>query len=416
MGILKIFFFIFLGLFSLGEIFRFDFGNNFSIKPLDIIAIIIFFTWLCSIFRSGGKTTFRDTLVLPLALFTASMLISLILNIENFPPNEITVAFFYIARWILYASLYFVVKEFPFKFKQKIIYALLAVGGLLILFGISQYFLYPNLRNLSYLGWDEHMVRLFSTFLDPNFASAIFVLYLVFSLSIFLYFVKSKKIKQAWLLGLISAAAILSIFLTYSRSGLVMFLVTAVIFFLLIKKIKLIIGFLLILMIFVFITSRNFSTENMNLFRVNSTRARLDSANVSLEIIKNHIFFGTGFNTYRYAQAKYGFRSSANLITSHADAGTDNSFLFIFATTGIVGLIFYINLLYNLLKKSYLSLNLNREKNIQKYIGIAAFASIGGVIVDSLFINTLFYTFVMIWIWILLGMITPPDSKAKENR
>lgn len=398
-------FIIVLLLFSLGEVFRFDLGGNSFIKPLDVAIFIVVSVWFYSVFRSGGKSILKDSLFVPIILFVVSMLISLALNIKSFPPNQITISFSYIARWILYSGLYFAVKGFSLKFKQKIMYLLLFVGGLFVLFGIFQYFLYPNLRNLYYLGWDEHMHRMFSTFLDPNFAGAFFVLYLFLLLGTLLYLLNNNKVKQAWMIGLMSVFTLTSIFLTYSRSALIMLLVTTITFSILIKKIKWIFGIILISTVFIVISSGSFNVENMNLFRIASTEARIDSAKVAIAIIKNNPFFGVGFNTYRYAQVKYGFRNTVGSSVSHADAGTDNSFLFIFATTGIVGLIFYLSLLWTILRKAYLSYKIHKVNEIQKYISVIALVSMCGVIVDSFFINSLFYSFVVIWMWIMLGLM-----------
>ncbi|MEK7060925.1 MAG: O-antigen ligase family protein, partial [Patescibacteria group bacterium] len=129
-----------------------------------------------------------------------------------------------------------------------------------------------------------------------------------------------------------------------------------------------------------------------------------DSAKIAIQIIKDKPFLGVGFNTYRYTQIKYGFRNPLNSRASHADAGTDNSFLFIFATTGIVGLIFYSNLLWKVLKTSYRNYKKYEDKHVQRYIAITVIASMGGIIIDSLFINSLFYSFILIWLWLMLGL------------
>lgn len=402
MGILKLIFIIFLGVFSLGEVIRFDLNNNFSIKPIDIAAVILSLVWAIQGFKRWKKDlTFRDKLILPIMFVAVTMCLSLIFNVKNFSQNEIFVAFSYILRWILYGFLFFIVRSFSLKFKEKIIYLLLIVGALFTLFGFIQYFFYSNLRNLYYFGWDEHMHRMFSTFLDPNFAGAFFVLYSVFLSGIFLYFLKKNNVKQMWLLGLISVFSIISIFITYSRSALIMFLSSAFIFCVLTKKLKWIFGVILISIIFIFISSKSFYIENINLFRIASAEARINSAKIAIQIIKDNTLLGVGFNTYRYAQIKYGFR---NAVSSHADAGTDNSFLFVFATTGIIGLILYLNLLLAILKKSYMNYKKYKDKDIQKYISVIVISSMAGIIVDSLFINILFYSFILVWMWILLGL------------
>lgn len=402
MVVLKIIFVIFLGLLSLGEIVRFDLGNNFSIKPVDIAAVILFTAWIPQAFKKWGIES--DKLFTPILSVVAIMCISLVINIKNFSGSEIFVGISYILRWILYVSLFFIVKDFSKKFKEKIIYLLLVVGALFTMLGFIQYFFYSNLRNLYYLGWDEHMYRMFSTFLDPNFAGAFFVLFFIFSLSILLYFFKNNRIERIWLMGLVVFFSLISIFLTFSRSALIMLFSSMIIFSILTKKIYWIFGFALISFVFILISSKSFNVENINLFRIASAEARIDSAKIAVLIIKNNPLFGIGFNTYRYAQIRYGFRNQINSNVSHADAGTDNSFLFITATAGIIGLIFYLNLLWAILKKTYVNYKKYKDKDIQKYIGLIIVASVGGIIVDSFFINSLFYSFILIWMWVLLGL------------
>lgn len=137
------------------------------------------------------------------------------------------------------------------------------------------------------------------------------------------------------------------------------------------------------------ISSRYFNIENINLFRIASSEARIDSAKNALTIIKSNLLTGVGFNSYRYAQIRYGIRKEQSAGTiSHADAGTDNSFLFVLATTGFVGLILYLFMWFK----------------IFKIASALAIVSIFGVFIDSLFINSLFYPFVMLWLWIILAL------------
>lgn len=404
MSILKFIFIILLGTFSLGEIIRFDLGNNIVIKPVDIAVMVLLLVWIILKIKSLIKNIRSDNLFVPIVLVLTIMCVSLAVNFKYFSNNEILVGLSYIARWLLYASLYFVVKSFPPEFKKKILYLLLITGGLFTFFGYIQYFFYSTLRNLYYLGWDEHMHRMFSTFLDPNFAGAFFVLYLFLLLGTLLYLLNNNKTRQAGFIGFISIFSLISIFLTYSRSALIMLLAATVIFSILTKKIKWIFGIILILAVFVVMSSKNFSVENVNLFRIASTEARLDSAKIALRIINDNPFLGVGFNTYRYTQIRYGFRNEVNSSLSHADAGTDNSFLFISATTGIIGLIFYLNLLWKILKTSYQNYKKYKDRHVQRYIVIVVIVSMGGIMVNSLFINSLFYSGMLIWMWILLGL------------
>ena len=56
---------------------------------------------------------------------------------------------------------------------------LLLFSGLVIVgLGFVQYFFYLGLRNLYYLGWDEHLSFIFQL-LDPNFAGAFPALFFI---------------------------------------------------------------------------------------------------------------------------------------------------------------------------------------------------------------------------------------------
>jgi O-antigen ligase len=221
---------------------------------------------------------------------------------------------------------------------------------------------------------------MFSVFLDPNFAGAFFVLFLLFLVSIFL---KKKSI----LIGLILILTLGAIFLTFSRSALIMLIISTSLLFILMSRKKLIILLFAIVFIVILISSRYFNIANINLFRVASSEARIETAKDTLKVIQSRPILGIGFNAYRYAQVQYGLRNEIN-VASHADASTDNSFLFVMATTGIVGLILYLFLWFRILKIA----------------SVLVIASVVGVFVDSLFINSLFYPSIMLWLWIVAGL------------
>ena len=407
MDISKTVFVILLFVFTLGETTRFDLGNSIFVKLTDFIVVVLVLAWLVKEIRhrkrDSGQGTYRMTGSILLFVFIA--LISLLVNIKNLSNSEFIVSFFYLARWVLYALLYYVVKSFSSEFKKKIMYILLASGALIVLFGFIQYFFYPDLRNLYYLGWDEHLHRMFSTFLDPNFAGGFFVLYFIFLAGLFKYQLE-KRGKLAMLIGIVSLFTLLAIYLTYSRSALVMLFVSSIVFLGFIKKVRWIIGLIIISAVFILLTSKSYYVENTNLFRIASVKARLDSAKIASKIIENNPVLGVGFNSYRYAQIRYGFESRQNVFANHAAAGTDNSFLFILATTGLLGLFSYLYLLFVALKQAYIVYSKTRKSvGINICLSIIVISSLFGLFANSLFINSLFYPIVMAWMWILLGLM-----------
>jgi len=380
MNLLKTILIFVLLIFPLGEVIRIDFGNGFIAKPLDIGVGVIVLSWLAiKLFKKQKIAQIK--ILIAVVLFTLSGLFSLLINSMHLTMTEFLVSFSYLIRWVAYAGTFFVVSDFDKEFKKKILDLLLVSGSLIVGLGYLQYFFYPNLKNLYYLGWDEHLHRMFSVFLDPNFAGAFFVLFFLFLANLFF---KKKNL----LVGLLLALTLGAVFLTFSRSALIMLIVSSSLFFVLMNK-KMWIAILMAITVLVLVMSSGyFNIENVNLFRAVSAEARLKTAGEAIGIIQNHPVFGIGFNAYRYAKFNYRLKAQNAEIISHADAGTDNSFLFVLATTGIIGLIAYIFLWLRILRIA----------------SVLAIASIVGVFINSLFINSLFYSFIMLWLWIIIAI------------
>jgi len=123
--------------------------------------------------------------------------------------------------------------------------------------------------------------------------------------------------------------------------------------------------------------------EGVNLLRLFSIEQRFDNYGEGFALWRRSPLLGVGFNT---------LRSVRNDFVSHSASGLDNSLLFVAATTGIIGLLFYLNLLRRLWQSG----------------GEIVKLSLIAVIVHSFFQNSLFYPLVMIWLWLLVT-INPRD-------
>lgn len=408
MVLLNIIFYIFILSLSFGEITRFDFGNGLAIRLNEILLVIVVAVWFVTQFRKRKGDYF---LAKPILIFSAIALLSLLINIRSLSVFSFFISFSYLLRWILYASLYFVVSSLDLQHKRKTLVLMLISGLAFVLMGYAQYFLYPNLKNLYYLGWDEHLYRMFSSFLDPNFTGVFFVLILLIVTGLIFHFKKLKDPKYLFFtfLGAITLGAV---YLTYSRSALLALFSGVLSFLVLENKKRWILLLICISGIFFTIFSRNFNIENLNLLRTTSSKARLDSYSKAILIIEKNPVFGVGFNSYRFAQERYGFNFK-NQIPSHAESGTDNSFLFVLATTGVSGLIAFLYLWGTVLKSLY---SKTKEKNnFQNLTSKVAFASLIAVFTGSFFINAFFYPFIMEWIFILLGL-SLVKTDFRENR
>jgi O-antigen ligase len=128
-----------------------------------------------------------------------------------------------------------------------------------------------------------------------------------------------------------------------------------------------------------------------------SASYRLVSWQHTLEIIKDNILLGVGFNTYRYAQVEYGFIKSGDL-GGNSGAGSDASLLLVFATTGIIGFsVFIFGMFYPIFNTSFSN----------SFI----LSVVLGLILESTFINSLFYPQILFIMVMIFAMSSVPEFK-----
>lgn len=292
----------------------------------------------------------------PLLLFGLAGVLSLAVNCLCLPFKELLQSSLYLWRWLAYAVFGLTLAAGKVEFKKP----LLIFGLMLAIFGLVQYLVIPDTRFLAGLNWDDHYFRVIGTLFEPNYLGSILVLTLV------LIFFKFSR------LGYLYPLILTPLLLTYSRSSYLALLAAAGFLAISKKRLKYLLITICLLLVAVLILPRP-GGEGVKLERLFSVQQRLLNYQEGLEIFKTAPVFGIGFNSLRY------YRQDP---VSHAASGLDNSFLFVAVTTGVVGLLAYLNLLKFLWKKSLL-----------------VKISLVVVIVHSFFQNTLFYPFVMIWLW-----------------
>lgn len=411
MAVLKFLFILSVFTVCLGQLARVDLRNGIAFTVTDISVGILFLFWMGRVIV-GKKihTFFDDKIIKAIFYFSIICVISLFINAHRFSLFQLGVSSLYLLRFIAYTSLYAITASFDNNFKRKIPLLLVLSGLFIVGSGYIQYVYYNSLQNLFYLGWDNHMYRVFSVFLDPNFVGAFFVLLVLETITLFIG-IKQSLFKKISIITVI-IFSIASIFLTHSRSTIIMLIVSSIILFTLLQKRRyIIITFLLVIIVIIGFSSQ-FYIENINFFRTISSKARIETTNNALITIYNNPILGVGFNTYRYYQIQQGFRNGLSAVYSHADAGTDSSFLFVLATTGVVGGVAYAYLWKTIFQRCFLAVR-SKAKEV-KIKGIITIASIVGIFSHALFVNSLFYPFLMLWIWILVGLL--PAKNFMENK
>ena len=381
--------------FILGQIPRLRIGEVSLLLNDFVVGFFVFFYFLVSFFK-------KEKLKIPkifkyVLMFFLIATFSLFINFPNFPSSEILISSLYLLRWIIYALLLLVFFNTKFD-KEKIIFGLIFTMITISIIGILQYFFYPDLRNLEYLGWDPHYYRVFVPFFDPTFTGAILTLGFILLIS------KSFSQKPSLLLVLGGLLMYIALALTYSRASYLMYLI-AMSLISIVKKSPKFFATVIVIGAITLILLPKEKSYGTNLKREETLKARIENWKNSFQIWKDHPIFGVGFDTYRYTQRKYGFINEKDWQISHSGGGADSSLLFVAATTGTLGLIGYLFLIFTIIKISL--------RNLKDTISLTLFASTISLLFHSLFANSLFYPFIMEWIWILAGI---QNGVSKENK
>lgn len=383
---------IFIFLFPLGQLARIDFGNGVAVTPTDVAvgfaAIVI---WIVLFLKKKNiPHIFRY-----LGGFLLIGLIGLVFQIFTISTREWLVSFLYLLRFLSYASMGLGVTVLSQKHKKMLWKVLLVAGGIVVGGGYLQYFLYPSLRNLIYAGWDPHLYRMFASFLDPNFAGPFFAVYFL----IVLHEAFTQKTKMHRLIFfLASILTFFAVILSFSR-GAYLVLGAGFLVYLFYKGYRKIafsipVGIILLGFLFAFFVPRG---EGKNLLRTVSTDARLLSVESATTVFLKNPIVGVGFDSFRYAQYRYHLLTGSDWQQSHSGAGTNNSFLFVLATTGILGGAFYVYFWFVLMHLTWGKL---KKKEPHGVLFISLWVTF---LVSGLFENTLFYPSIMLWLWILVG-------------
>lgn len=337
--------------------------------------------------REHKKKTRAPSLVRPMVLFLSLGVISLVANVGSYGVADLFTSSLYLWRWAAYAyvNVLLVRSAIPVSTVLEHLFSFGLAFGVL---GIAQFFLYPNLRFLMYMGWDPHYYRLFSTLLDPNFAGIILVL------SVFLGYHLYVTQKKHWLLaGVI--LLVICVYLTYSRSSYLA-LGFGMIVYGLLKKQFTVLGLLFALIAIIVYVPRP-GGDTLRLWREDSTYSRFSNWKESSELFLKSPVIGHGFNTLRLIQTPA--YTGGMVYTSHAAGGVDSSILFLLVTSGVLGLLAYVYLLYRAGRFT------DPAKKEQLQIKQLYIVSISAVCMHSFFVNSLFYPWVMIWVWVIVSAV-----------
>jgi len=398
-------------------------GSGEGILATDIFIPIFLFGWLSQIIihqiqtkTNNPKTTYKSPLTIAFASFIIIAALSLILSLTFLQAQDVAAGSLYLIRFLQYGLLYFVtihtLKNNPNQPEttKKIIKAITISALILAIIGFIQLIIYPNLTALEQAGYDPHINRLVSTWLDPNFLGG----FLAFTISILLGIMLFTK-KIAHKTGLLVIIGILgaALFFTYSRSAYLA-AATGIIIISLIKSKKILIITLALFLIGLSISPR--AQERVDELIQSMTaiigttsaypdptaKLRIESWQQTIQLIQKRPLLGSGYNTLRSVNFQEGFIDSPN---AHSAAGSDSSLLTILATTGIIGFIPFILLYIIPIKIAWEKLHNKKIPALSKGFALGLIGAIAALLIHSIFVNSLLFPQILIFFFISLGLL-----------
>lgn len=379
--ITEVLLFIYLSLFPFGQILSFSltiFGFSLRIHPIDFIVGLSGLTFLITKLKVPKVATSIFNFLIILSF-------SLLSSLTFFELKDILPGILYLTRIVFYFLFFLGVWNYvrSERIKNTIFNSLILVSLAIAVLGLFQYFVYPDVRPFTVWEWDDHLFRLVSTFLDPGFAGIILVLGFLLSLAKFL---KSKRKYLIFLMG----AFLTSIALTYSRASYVSLFFGTGLVLLLTRKIKKIF-ILLAIFLTIILLIPSWGSEGVRLLRTKSIFARVESYKEAITLFSKSPLFGVGYNNLCIAKERF-LGQPANY-SSHSCSGVESGLLLTLATSGVIGFLSFLTMLVKIVKAI--------TKDI---FGNLFTASLLAVITHSLFVNSLFYPWVMGYLAVLLSL------------
>lgn len=355
----------------LGQLGAIPLGGGVTIYLQDVALSLVIIMAVVRYRLLGKLSKFR--LVRPIALFAGIGIVSLIANSSLYPVEVIGKGSLYLLRWTAYAAMYGVTLVSPVSARFWL-WWLASFGVALGAVGLVQFVWYPDLRNLWYLGWDPHYYRVFATLLDPNYVGIL----LVFTIFVLSYMLVRYARWRVWI-PLVMGMVVIALLLTYSRSSYLALLGGVGVAIVFLKRWKEGV-FLALLFLLAVVYIPKAGGDTLSLDRYDSTVSRIQNWQQTVARIGERPAFGYGFNVLPFLPG----------------TGIDSSILFVGAAAGLLGLAGYLWLIWEQMKL------VRRSKS--KSFRVLCYATLAALFIHSLFVNSLFYPWVMIWIWVLAGV------------
>lgn len=315
---------------------------------------------------------------------------------------ELLVSLAYLGRWVAYLAIYLVMVNVIRARDVSAVWAtlestVLAIAG----FGIFQAIFLPGFAQVvyadsrTYLDWDPQGHRLVSTLLDPNIAGAMLMSILLVELAQISVGARVPRWKPLVLFT--------ALVFTLSRSsalGLMLGIGIIVMVYGIPKRLlrAAVIAFVLALAALPKLLMFAASYGKIGIDA--SAMARLAAWSMALRVFADHPWVGVGFNTYGFiVEREYGVPR-----LGVANYSTDGGLLFAAVMTGAVGVALLLWMFILIHRRCASVWRAKIASAEHRGIAIGTLASIVAIGAHSVFVNSLFTTFVMEIMWVLVGL------------
>lgn len=318
----------------------------FPVYLLDILVILLSTFVIASLEHEPKQS-------IPWLMAITVVTISFLFNLSRITLISLA----YTTRLFAYPSIYFLTLRYKNLVKKYFPISL----GIFVFLGLAQYLLFPDMRYLKLLGFDDHYFRLIGTLYDPNFSGAILSAITLY------FFIKSKYL---W-----GSLSLVSLALTFSRASYLSFFVGLILYTYLSKKFKLL-TLLIAISILVILVPKPFG-EGVNLLRTFSIYSRIGNWQENLVLFFQNPLFGWGYGTIKVV---------------------DSSPIFVLVSTGLLGFASFVALIFQLSKK----------------LTATGQALLVTLVFHSFFNNSLFFIWIYFFFWVVVALETKGYKRPED--
>ena len=388
-------------------------GQGGGVLVSDVAAVLtLAAAWWCHLRREKSHTPLVNLSLLGISPLLIWSLFTLAVNAPTLSYSALGIAGLYWIRLAVYLLLLpaLLVLLRPASEYIALTRALTGSIVLIALLAITQLWLVPDLRILGG-GWDPHIQRAVSTWLDPNFLGAFLVLGLVFMAA------RLSSAARPALLALTMVLVMAVVMLTKSRSTLAMLGATLLVGLPYVITVwpngirrhapAILSAALLLALVstfgFILLGERALGSITFD----PTVQIRLDALASVWELVQSHGFVGVGYNAYQFAAREAGLIGTFEI---HSRAGSDNSLLTLWVTTGVIGI--------SLVLAAGLGLAMLLFRHWQQYrnpLSIAAIMGMAGLLVHSQLVNSLLYAHLLLAMMIVIALALRASAQPPKQ-